>query len=476
VTTWNTYRPWLGLLVRLGLGVVWLIAAIDKLGNPRLFVQAVRAYDATPEWLSEAIGYGLPVLEFCIAILLILGVAVRLAAIVSGVLFVVFLIGIIQAAARGIQLECGCFGGGGETAQGTTYTLDILRDIGLLILAVYLILWSYTKISVEQVLARNDHVEQPSAKRMRTDTGRRKYNAMLEARKKAARERSLWLNVSLGIVVLLIALVGVSVQHNRAKIAGSLTATHASVANGVLYGKAAAATVDVYEDFQCPNCLNFEKSAMKTVDAAVVANKAQVKFHIMSFLDSSSNGNRYSSRAANAGICASDISVDAFVAYHNVLYGTYEGKQTQPTEGSDGRSNALLEAYMKQASKNVPSLKVTSDQLVTFNQCVATEKHKALVEAITDRASRDGVTGTPTIKVNGKSISPTAAAFTAAVNKALVKGPKPSPSPTASASPSASGTASASTPAAATSSAAATSVPASSTPATSSSAASSAAG
>ncbi len=43
----------------------------------------MRAYDATPEWLSKAIGYGLPVLELSLGVLLILGIAVRMAAIVS---------------------------------------------------------------------------------------------------------------------------------------------------------------------------------------------------------------------------------------------------------------------------------------------------------------------------------------------------------------------------------------------------------
>ena len=80
-------------------------------------MQAVRAYDATPEWLSKGIAYGLPVLELCLAVLLILGVITRIAAAITAVLLLVFLIGIIQAGVAGIKLECGCFGGGGPTAQ-----------------------------------------------------------------------------------------------------------------------------------------------------------------------------------------------------------------------------------------------------------------------------------------------------------------------------------------------------------------------
>jgi protein-disulfide isomerase/uncharacterized membrane protein YphA (DoxX/SURF4 family) len=425
---WQTLRPWLGTVVRLFLGVVWIWAAWSKLKSPRQFVQAVRAYDATPEWLSRAIGYGLPVFELSIGVLLIIGIAVRMAAIFSGLLFVVFLIGLVQAAARGLQLECGCFGGGGATVAGTQYTLDILRDIGTLILAVYLVVWSFTRLSIEEFLARGDYVEEPSAKRMRTDQGRRKYNVMLEQKRKAARERALWINSSLGVVVVLVALIGVGVQSGRAKIEGSLAAANASASHGVVFGKKAAATVDVYEDFQCPNCLNFEKAVGSTLDADVRANRAQVRFHTIAILDSSANQS-YSTRAANAALCASDISVDTFVAYHSVLYGQIGGKEVQPPESGPGRSDTQLGLYAANAG-------ITGAALTTFDTCVTSETHKALVEAITEDASKNGVNATPTIKVNGKSIAPTLDAWNKAIAAALVNGPAPNPSVTPSVTPS----------------------------------------
>ena len=435
---WVRTRPWLGTVVRIALGVIWIWASWEKMQSPRKFVQAVRAYDATPEWLSKAIGYGLPVFEFSLGVLLILGVAVRLAAAFSAVLFVFFLIGVIQAAARGLRLDCGCFGGGGTITGPTHYLRDILRDLGLLALAVYLVLWSVTKLSVEAYLARNDDVEAPSAKRMRTDQGRRKYNAMLEARRKAARERTLWLNASMLAVILLIGLIGIGVQSNRAKITGSLTATNATVKNGIVFGKKAAATVDVYEDFQCPNCLNFEKDVHAQLDKDVRANKAQVRFHEISILDSSSNHN-YSTRAANAAICASDISVDTFVKYHNVLYGNYKGKQVQPPESGSGRTDTELISYASAAG-------ISGASLTTFDTCVQDRQHKALVAALTDAASKKGVTGTPTIIVNGKSIDHDLASWNKAIAAALKKGPAPDPSKTPSPTPTPSKTATSSSP------------------------------
>jgi protein-disulfide isomerase/uncharacterized membrane protein YphA (DoxX/SURF4 family) len=409
-TTIRAIRPWLGTVVRLGLAAVFLYAGWEKLQDPRAFVRAVRAYQATPEFLSQGIGYGLPVLEICIALLLVFGVITRAAAIVAGSLLVVFLIGIIQAAARGIKLQCGCFGGGGATTGATSYLLDVLRDVGLLVLAVYLIVWSLTKISVDDYLARHDQVAPPSAKRMRTEQGQRKYNAVLEARKREARTRTRYLTTALAILVALISVIGLGVQDNRAKIIGSLTATNASPTNGIAVGKASPVTVDLFEDFQCPDCQQFQQSAGNYVDSLISGGKAQVRFHMVAFLDASSDGNKYSSRAANAGICASDISTAQFLKFHDYLYQT----GIQPAEGTNGRTDTQIIGYGQKAG-------ITGTVLATFQTCVESQTHSALVLATTQNWSKRGLSGTPTVLVNGKQLSTsdtTLAGFTKAVNAA----------------------------------------------------------
>lgn len=438
---WSTIRGWLGTVARLVVGAVWIWAAWSKLGNPRGFVQAVRAYDATPEWLSKAIGYGMPVLELCLGVLLVVGIVTRYAAALSGLLFVVFLIGLIQADARGIKLECGCFGGGGTTTGNTQYVLDILRDIGLLALAVFLVLWPLTRISVDEFLARNDYVEPPSAKRMRTEQGQRKYNAMLEARRRDALIRNRYVSAALGAVVVLVSVIGIGVQANRAKIQGDLTATNASVQYGVTVGSKAPVTLDVFEDFQCPICLKFEQSSHADVAAKIKSGQVQARYHMMAFLDSSSNGNRYSSRAANAALCASDINVDTFAKYHDILYGKdSSGAQVQPAEGSNGRTDTQLIGYARQAG-------ITGTNLTTFQQCVNSEQHKALVQAITDNASKRGVSGTPTVLVNGKKLGTVdQKSLDDAIAAAAAKAPKPTPTPTPSTTSSTPATSPASTP------------------------------
>jgi protein-disulfide isomerase len=346
-------------------------------------------------------------------------------------LLVVFAVGLLQAAARGIKLQCGCFGGGG-ISETTNYTLDVLRDAGLIVLAVYLIVWPLTRFSVDEYLARNDYVPPPSAKRMRTAQGQRKYNAMVETRRKAARERTLYLSAALSVLIVLISIIGIGVQANRAKIQGDLTATNATVANGVVVGKPAKVTVDFFEDFQCPICNKFEQSAGSDVAAQIAAGRIQARYHTMAFLDEASNGNRYSSRAANAALCASDVSVAAFQKYHAILFGKdSKGQNNQPAEGTHGRTDAQLLQYAKQAG-------ITGDNLTTFQSCTTGQLHKAMVVAITDNASKRGVTGTPTVFVNGKQLKTVDKAHLDAAIAAIA-GPTPTtPSRTPTSSSSAS--------------------------------------
>lgn len=136
------WAPWAALAARLVLGSVFVVAGALKLPDPAGSVRAVRAYQLLPEAVVPAVGYGLPVLEVAVGLMLVLGVAVRLSAVVSAVLLVIFLAGVVSAWARGLTIDCGCFGGGGTVAAGQTrYGSEVARDVGLLVLALGLARW-----------------------------------------------------------------------------------------------------------------------------------------------------------------------------------------------------------------------------------------------------------------------------------------------------------------------------------------------
>lgn len=145
--------PWIGLGARLLVGGVWVVAGALKLPDPAASVRAVRAYDLLPEAVVPTIGYLLPIVEVVVGICLILGVLTRWSAVVSAVLFVAFIIGISSAWARGLQIECGCFGGGGfKENAADDYPIEIARDVGLLLLSGWLIWRPRTKYAADTVL------------------------------------------------------------------------------------------------------------------------------------------------------------------------------------------------------------------------------------------------------------------------------------------------------------------------------------
>lgn len=140
-------RPcWLRGLVlaaRLLLAAVWGWAGYAKLLDAQGSVQAVRAFRVLPETLVGPVAYGLPVLEIGLALTVLLGSAGRLGPVVSSVLLVVFAAGIVQAWARGLSVDCGCFGGGGDVAPAATrYGPELARDLGLLAVSLWLSLRS----------------------------------------------------------------------------------------------------------------------------------------------------------------------------------------------------------------------------------------------------------------------------------------------------------------------------------------------
>jgi uncharacterized membrane protein YphA (DoxX/SURF4 family) len=146
-----TAQPWIGLLARLVLGGVLLVAGYMKVIAPDKSQMAVRSYEMLPNSIANLLGLVLPFLEIAIGVLLVLGALTKVMAALGGLTMVIFIIAISQAWARGLNIDCGCFGGGGAVAPGQTkYLQEILRDTGLALLAGYLIRYPVTKFSVDK--------------------------------------------------------------------------------------------------------------------------------------------------------------------------------------------------------------------------------------------------------------------------------------------------------------------------------------
>ncbi|WP_240938074.1 MauE/DoxX family redox-associated membrane protein [Nocardioides sp. JQ2195] len=144
---------WFGLVARLLVGVVWIVAGALKLPDPAASVRAVRAYELLPESVVTVTGHVLPIVEVVVGVALVLGLMTRSMAVVSGLLFLAFIVGIASAWARGLQIECGCFGGGGFSSSATDdYPWEIARDVGLLLVSAFLVRRPRTRLALDNVI------------------------------------------------------------------------------------------------------------------------------------------------------------------------------------------------------------------------------------------------------------------------------------------------------------------------------------
>lgn len=133
--------------------LVW--AGAVKIVEPLASVQAVKAYQIVDWRVAEWIGYTLPTVEIVVGAALILGILTRGAAVVASALFVVFVIGIISVWVRGIEIDCGCFGGGGSRAGAASqYPVEIARDLGLLGLSLMIVWLGPGRLALDNWLFR----------------------------------------------------------------------------------------------------------------------------------------------------------------------------------------------------------------------------------------------------------------------------------------------------------------------------------
>ena len=144
----------IGLVARLILAGALIWAGAVKVTNPAQSALAVRAFKLLDYDVAGYVGYGLPVLEILLGLLLAVGLFTRVSAAVGGLLMLAFIFGIGWAWAHGYSIDCGCFGGGGTIAASQTqYPQEILRDAGFLACAVWLVVRPRTLYSLDHRLS-----------------------------------------------------------------------------------------------------------------------------------------------------------------------------------------------------------------------------------------------------------------------------------------------------------------------------------
>lgn len=168
------------------------------------------------------------------------------------------------------------------------------------------------------------------------------------------------------------------------------TAAAGSVdASTVVIGKAdAKVRVDVFQDFMCPYCGQFERNNGADLKALVDDGTVKLVIHPMSFLDQQSGTAKYSTRAANALFTVYKAEPDKALAFNAALYAN------QPEEGTPGPTDDQLKAL----ATGVGVSQSVADSFTSM------ANESAVVQA-TQSAFAAGVTSTPTVKINGEKLA-----------------------------------------------------------------------
>jgi protein-disulfide isomerase len=225
--------------------------------------------------------------------------------------------------------------------------------------------------------------------RVAPKNGQKANRAVREQLAEERRRRTLWISVGAIAVLILAGVIGWGVMRSQRTVE---FATPPGVTNdggdraGISVRGDGPVLVEVYLDFLCPACKQFETTTQPTIDQLIEANKIRLVWHPLGFLDGNSAPPGYSTRAANAAACAAnegkigDYGINLFAV--------------QPPEGSAGLTDDQLIEIGGPLGLNAPS----------FAQCVRGGTYKPWVANVDDKAAQRGLVQTPTVYVNGTQL------------------------------------------------------------------------
>ncbi len=169
----------------------------------------------------------------------------------------------------------------------------------------------------------------------------------------------------------------------------SITPEARPFADGKVMGEAnAPVLVEVWSDFQCPACQQFAQSVEPLlVENYVATGKIRYEYRHFPFIDDQAIGDE-SDQAANASMCAA--AQDKFWEYHDFLFANWDGENQGAF--ADKRLVAIAEA--------------AGLDMAQFNDCFEANTYEDVINQDLADGNSAGVTGTPSVFVNGTIIKP----------------------------------------------------------------------
>jgi len=203
----------------------------------------------------------------------------------------------------------------------------------------------------------------------------------------AAKSNTNWfaIGVSIAVVVVLVALGGLVVfLNNQATAPGE--APDSAIVNeetGAVSFGSGEDEIDVYVDFMCPICGQFEQTYGEQLQTAAANDEITLNLHPVSILDRYSQNTEFSTRAGGAAYCVAENAPDSFLDFFNYMF------VNQPAENTAGYTDEELAAFAEQAGAGAAA------------DCIADGTY---MDFVGDQTSAHEIQGTPTVEINGERI------------------------------------------------------------------------
>jgi protein-disulfide isomerase len=255
-------------------------------------------------------------------------------------------------------------------------------------------------------MAKSNRGPSPEANRR----NQARIRAQQEAAAAARRRRLTQLGIVGGVALLVIAIVASAIiigQRGQKSTAGGAPSVSTTVTvdgatvpfavdgSAVRVGPAdAKAKVDLWVDYSCPHCQEFEAANSSVLNQLIAAGDVSVSYHNVQIVTD------YGTEAGSAAACVAALDPAKWVAFNTSLYANH-------SSDTDGWDAADFRGFAAQQGVNDAAL-----------TCVANRTYAGWIGANTADSDKQGVTGTPTMVLNGqKSDTLSGDALTAKVNQ-----------------------------------------------------------
>lgn len=242
----------------------------------------------------------------------------------------------------------------------------------------------------------------------------RREELRMQRRRRQMMVRLIVVGAILGLVALIVVF-GVIPAVNAQRAAASLRATQAvlpvnvptSIAHPQANGKAmgdpnAPVKIDIYEDFQCPNCRDYSQDIEpQIIEQYIATGQVYYEYHHMPFLDDGAG--KESDQAANASMCAAEQG--KFWEYKEIVFANWNG------ENEGAYSDLRLVTFAEKLGLDMDK----------FNACFEDNPYKGIIDNDLASGYSQGINSVPTVLVNGERVPAALQNIQQAVDAALTQ-------------------------------------------------------